>query len=273
MRQPVPILVANYHGGNVLRLCVESIRRYTPEGSYRLIVGNDHDIRKTDCDYLRACRERGWLEYFNAPERLYHGGVLNRLWNETPLGEARYAVNLDNDTQILAAGWLDEMIAPLERDPMALAVCDARPFNVVSTQGYVPPFYRFWLGAVTLAAYRDGMEVDWRFAYADRRDHPYSEMFCDVERMDLPQKHSTDFDDNRVAIDPGSKLWIKVHWENPKRYRVVPIPRSMSAKYRHIGHVSHFVDVPDDYDEYTIREKKTRIDFVRSELERLGCRA
>jgi hypothetical protein len=270
---PVPILIANYHGGDTLRLCVESIRRYTPEWSYRIIVGNDRDIMQTDNAYLRECRDKGWLEYVNAPERLHHGGILNILWNETDLGGAEYAVNLDNDTQVLTHGWLGELTAPLVRDPLAVAVCNARPFNVVSTQGYVPPFYQFWFAAMSVPRYREMGDIDWRFAYADRRDYPYSEMFRDVERMDLPQKRSSDFDDNRVAIDPGCKLWVKVHWDNPKGYRVLPIPHGMSAKYRHIGHVSHFVDVPDDYDDYTRREKRTRREFVIAELERLRCRA
>lgn len=270
MIDPVSILVANYKGGPVAELCIESVRRFTPEGAYRLIVLNDYDPLDTDGPYLRTARDRGWIELHEATERLYHGGALNRLLNE--ICDTRIAVNLDNDTQITGPDWLDAMTAPLDA-PDVLAVCDARPFNCVSTQGYVPPFYRFWFASMDMERYRDLGPIDWRFAYADRRVYPYSAMFKDVEGVDLPQKQAEEFDANRVCIDPGSQLWVKVHCENPKGYRVVPIPPSMSAKYRHIGHISHWADVPDDHDEWTRKNKRTRYAFVEAELRRLRCRS
>jgi len=262
---PVSILIANYKSGEAIELCLESVRRYTPEGSYRLIVLNDYDPTDLDGPYLRAARERGWIELYQAKERLYHGGALNVLWNE--IVQTPIAVNLDNDIEIRGPGWLEALTAPLAPD--VLAVCDERPRHVISEQGYCPAFYRFWFAAVNVAAYRDGMTVDWRFAYAKRNEPPYDRMLTPVAALDHPNKRGRGFDDNRVCLDPGSKLWVKVHCDNPKGYKVVPIPASAAGKFRHYGHVSLFADVPDDYDDYTRREKPARRAEIHKALERL----
>ncbi len=262
---PVSILVANYKSGDAIALCIESVRRFTPEGSYRLIVLNDYDPDDLDGPYLRAARERGWIELYQARERLYHGGALNVLWNE--IVQTPVAVNLDNDIEIRGPGWLETLTALLAPD--VLAVCDSRPHHAISEQGYCPAFYRFWFAAVNVNAYGDGMQVDWRFAYAKRNEPPYDRMLADVAKLNVIQKHAPGFDDNRVCLDPGSKLWVKVHAENPRGYKVLSIPPSMSGKFRHYGHVSYFADVPDDHDDYTRREKPARRAEIRTALARL----
>ena len=266
----VPILIANYRGGEVTQLCIESVWRYTPQGAYRIIVCNDYDPLDTDGPYLRTARDRGWIELIEPKERLHHGGVLNTLWNDTDLGDATLAVNLDNDVQIKDFGWLDDFRRSFD-DPLTLAACDLREHNCVSNQGYIPPMYRFWYAAVSVPAYRDLGGVDWRFAYASRADWPYSEMFKDVECLPLAQKKHPDFKPDLVALDPGSKLWVKVKHENPKGYWVVPVPASARAKHHHIGHVSHMAELPDDYDEYTRIHKQARRALISEELRRLRC--
>lgn len=268
----VPILIANWRGGEMLQLCIESIWRFTPQGGYRVIVCNDHDPLDTDGPYLRTARDLGQITLIEAKERLHHGGVLNVLWNETDLGDAEFAVNLDNDTQVTDFGWLDDLLGAF-RSPQTLGVCDARENNCVSNQGYIPPMYRFWFGALRVPLYRELGGVDWRFAYADRGAWPYSEMFKDVEHVHYPQKNSPEFRESCVALDPGSKLWVKAQYENPKGYTIVPVPASARAKHHHIGHVSHMTELPDDYDAYTRRHKKERRELITAELGRLRCQA
>jgi hypothetical protein len=268
----VPILIANWRGGEMLQLCIESIWRFTPQGGYRVIVCNDHDQLDTDGPYLRTARDRGWLTLIEPPERLHHGGVLNVLWNDTDLGDAEFAVNLDNDTQVTDFGWLGDLLSGF-RSPETLGVSDLREHNCVSNQGYIPPMYRFWYGALSVPLYRELGPVDWRFAYADRREYPYSEMFKDVENIHYSQKDSPEFRSECVALDPGSKLWVKVRYENPKGYKIVPVPANARAKHHHIGHVSHMVELPDDYDAYTRAHKQNRRKLIAEELRRLRCPA
>lgn len=262
---PVSILVANYKSGPAIELCIESVRRFTPEGAYRLIVLNDYDPEDLDGPYLRAAYARGWIELHQAKERLHHGGALNALLND--ICDTPVAVNLDNDIQVVASGWLGDATQALA--PGILAVCDARPHHAISTQGYCPAFYRFWFAVLNMDAYRDGMQVDWRFAYADRREAPYAQLLADTARLNVPQKLAPEFDENRVCLDPGSKFWVKVHCDNPKGYRVMPVPGHLATKYRHFGHVSYFADIPDDHDDYTRREKPARRAEVKAALAKL----
>lgn len=267
----VPILIANWRGGEVIQLCIESVFRYTPQGMCRVIVCNDYDSLDTDTAYLDDLAGKGWIDVIHTKARLHHGGVLNVLWNETNLCDAEFAVNLDNDTQITDFGWLEALLWPFD-NPKALGVCDLREHNCVSNQGYIPPMYRFWFGALRVPLYRELGGVDWRFAYASRKDWPYSEMFKDVENVSLPQKKHPDFKSDLVALDPGSRLWVKVRHENPNGYHIAPVPADARAKHHHIGHVSHMTELPDDYDDYTKMHKKHRRELISAELARLRAR-
>jgi len=264
---PVALLVSNYNSGDAIQLCVESIRRYTPEGAYKLIVYNDLCKNGIDDNYLRGCRDKGWLTLFeNTGEKaLGYQVVVNRLLHE--ICDTEKAVLLDCDIQIKAHGWLEDMARLLE-DPSALAVCDNRS-EAICSRGWCSGFYRFWFGGLNMAAYRDGMQVDWGFSEGDRREWPYCEMFKKIENADFPEKHVPGFDDNKVFNDPGSQLWLKVHFYNPKKYRVLEIPQPLASKFYHYGHVSFFYDIPDNYDDYTMRTKAIGLSRINAALRQL----
>ena len=261
MVEQVPILISNYNSGDAIELCVESIRRHTLGGLYKLIVFNDMNKNGRDMAYLSDCAKLGWLEYHQAVEHLGHGEVLNRLFKLA--GETSRAVLLDCDIQIKGDGWLDEGLSLL--GPSILAICDERPQYVIGAEGYCPGFYRAWFAFFNTDAYRDGMSVDWNFSYEDASQQPYADMFSGFASYPKPPG----FDPRRVCLDPGSKLWMKVHYDNPRGYQVMGIPSSLRAKFRHFSHVAYFYDVPDDHDDYTRRNKQTILTEIRGELERL----
>jgi hypothetical protein len=267
--KPVSLLVSNYNSGYAIQLLVESVRRFTPAGDYRLIVYNDLCKNGIDDTYLRGCRDRGWLTLYENPgdTALGYQVVVNRLLHE--ICDTERAVLMDCDIQIKGHGWLDDLMRPMD-DPSVLAVCDSRG-EAICGRGWCSGFYRFWFGGLNMTAYRDGMVVDWGFSEGDRREWPYSEMFKGLESTDFREKLVPGFDDNKVFDDPGSQLWNKIHYVNPKGYRVVPIPVELHKKFYHHGHISFFYDIPDDYDEYTRSQKPNRIRAIADELRKLRC--
>jgi hypothetical protein len=264
---PISILVSNYNSGDAIQLLVESIRRYTPEGTYKLIVYNDLCKNGIDDNYLRGCRDRGWLTLFeNTGEKaLGYQVVVNRLLHE--ICDTEQAVLMDCDIEIKEHGWLADLTKALS-EPKVLAVCNYRT-EAICRRGWCSGFYRFWFGGLNMAAYRDGMQVDWGFSEGNRSEWPYSEMFKRLERQDFLEKRVPGFEDNKVFNDPGSQLWIKVHYYNPKDYRVVDIPPRLEGKFYHYGHVSFFYDIPDDFDDYTRRTKAAGLTRISAALKQL----
>jgi glycosyltransferase involved in cell wall biosynthesis len=266
---PISILVSNYNSGEAIQLCIESIRRHTLEGAYKLIVYNDICKNGIDDKYLKDCRDRGWLTLFENPgeKALGYQAIVNRLLHE--ICDTEKAILMDCDIQIKAHGWLEDIVRLLE-EPSVLAVCDNRG-EAICGRGWCSGFYRFWFGGLNMTAYRDEMQVDWGFSEGDRSEWPYREMFKKIDHIDFPEKSVPGFDDNKVFNDPGSQLWIKIHFYNPKKYQVLEIPRHLASKFHHYGHVSFSYDIPDDFDDYTRRTKVANRSLIGAELARLRC--
>jgi len=262
---PASILIPNYRGGDALHLCLESIRHYTPEGTCQIIVANDYDPDGEDNAYLDRAAGTWGVSVHYAKRRLSHGAVLNWLVND--LCRTRRAVILDNDIEILAPGWLEESLRLLNGDRV-LAACDVRPQVVVSEQGYCLPFYRAWFCPLNMDIYRDMGAIDWEFAYADANAPPIAELVRPLREI----KKGPGFLESRACLDPGSKLWAKVHFDNPRGYRVLPIPSGISEKFRHIGHYSYLLDIPDGYSEEIRQDKIRKHAEVRRALEQLRAR-
>lgn len=257
------ILISNYNSFEAIQLCLESVRKHT-HYPHKIIVCNDLCVNGVDDGYLRECRDRGWIELYEAEKQLTHGGCLNVLVNE--LCDTDYAAILDCDVQIRGDGWLKELVAEAEKDPMTLAVVDYK-HEGVNPFGYRTGFYTFWFGLLNMRAYRDGMQVDWMLERADRRREPYRTLFSFLDG--IPKAPT--FDENLVLNDPGSKLWLKVMFDNPKGYKVVYVPPEIRAKYRHFGHIS-MISIPHPSHSEQVRiNREERFGAIREELRRLRC--
>lgn len=230
MTDSLSILISNYNSYEAIQLCIESVRRYSPP-DIKIIVYNDDCFNGIDDKYLREGRDKGWIELHEnlTGQLITHGGSLNKLVNE--ICRTDYAIVMDNDIQIKARSWIDDMFSYMKDG--VLAVCDWR-HECINNEGYVAGFYRFWLGLINMTAYRDGMQVDWMFERTERNKPPYDKMFLCLDGIPKP----AGFNENLVQLDPGSKLWVKVFYDNPKGYRVVHLPLSMKSKFYHHGHIS-----------------------------------
>lgn len=222
----VDILIPNYNGREALELCIESIAAYTSE-THRVIVYDDASTNSGEQDYLARAYGCGWVDkIIMGREHGGHGTSLNQLINEADT-TTRHAVIMDNDVQVLHKGWLSGLLG-LASDPKALISCTAKPNFGFCSRGYRPGMFLLWFGLINMTAYRDGMEVDWSFPEARRADEPWRTAFASLyppqdnsvfqHLMATQWEYRVDFDAEKVIFDPGSVLWCKMKYWNPKGY-------------------------------------------------------
>jgi len=250
----VSILIPNRNSFEAVQLCIESIRLHTEYPNYKIVVYDDYSVypqdgtmqpNPVDLPYLRACAEKGWITLIEGKEHKRHGGALNILVNE--VCDTDYAVVCDCDIWIKARGWLADLIRFAERDPKILIVCNQKRAGY-TIQGYRSGMFTLWFGLINMRAYRDGMQVDWNVRFGDRREEPYK---SEVAHLHPAEQNATfqmylekrgwkreKFDPNKVCNDPGSMLYLKWKYDNPKGYQAVHVPFHIEAKYKHFSHIS-----------------------------------
>lgn len=245
----VAVIVPNFNGREALQLCVESIAAYTPE-PHRVIVYDDASTVAGELDYLTRAHERGWVNQIIAStQHKGHGHALNVLVNGAAI-DADYAVVIDNDIEILRAGWLTAL-TELAYDRRILAVCDEKTTFGYCSRGYRPEMFLFWFGLLNMTAYRDGMQTDWAREWAWRAQEPYLSQFApyyppednaEWQQLRATQSWYSDFDREKVIFDPGATLWAKMRYENPKWYLSRPLTPALRASFHHYGHAQSWLE-------------------------------
>lgn len=285
----VAIVIPNRNGYDALPLCIESIRART-KYPHKIIVYDDFSSYRangktnrnlTDLEYLRACRDKEWIELHEGERPVGHGGALNFLLNARCKDEFDYAAVIDADICITQSGWLSAMIEEAEKHWQILAVCDLKAKGYCP-KGFRPALYLFWFGLIKLDAYRDGMQVDWSQKRADRREEPYLSEFADLyppEKNKYWQHYvkrgwdKSQFGKDRVVFDPGCCFYIKVRFSNPKNYRVISVPHSARQSYIHYEGCSRWLDPHNELTGHNANERNKRIASIRTEMEKLKCRS
>lgn len=269
MKKTVSILIPNYNSFDAIQLCIESVRKYT-KYPHKIIVHDDRCMNKIDDIYLAECEKKGWIILYSSKKQLGHGGSLNFLLHE--VCDTDYAMIMDCDVHIKAPGWLEGMITEGEKNPKTIAVVNSKAGGF-STVAYRPTFYMFWFGLLNMERYNDGMQVDWRRGTRDRRKEPFLTEFADCyppEKMKLFEKYDVGtFDRNSVWVDPGSWLYLKVRYDNPKGYIVVPVPDIINKQFHHFGHISMMGIPSPRHSEQTREKRKVRFAAINKELRRL----
>jgi|GEM_PF-1566354 len=274
------ILIPNYNSFEAIQLCIESIRKHT-QYPYKIIVYNDRCINSVDAIYLKDCLEKGWIhELYSGDVQQTHGGSLNILINEKC--KTDYAAIIDCDIWIKEDGWLEDLINEAEKNPMTLAVVDFKDGGYAFDGGYRTAFYLFWFGLINMKNYNDGMKTDWMLSVEDRRKEPYRSEFAAIyppEKNDyfmnlfkkghFPFKTVESWPRNRVVNDPGSQLYIKVKHDNPKGFKVVPLPSQVRKKFYHFEHIS-MISIPSPLHEEAVGiARRERFGMIKTELKKL----
>jgi len=279
------ILISNYNSFEAIQLAIESIRKHTHYPDYRVIVYNDYCINGIDSDYLKGCLEKGWIhELYEGDIQQTHGGSLNILINEKC--KTDYAAIIDCDIVIREDGWLEDLINGAERATNTLAVVDYKDKGYAFDGSFRTGMYLFWFGLLNMVAYHDGMEIDWRLSVSDRREEPYLSEFASLyppeknaywleqfRRGSWPYSRIEDCPRDNVVHDPGAKLYLKAKYENPKGYRVVPLPACVRRKYYHFEHISMLAIPHPSHDETVRAARETRFAMIRQELDGLRTQA
>lgn len=269
------ILIPNRNSFEAVQLCIESIRKYTKYPNYGIIVYDDGSNNGIDLEYLKQARKKGWIEEliigldkptFAHPD-MGHGGALNILINEAC--QTSLAMVVDSDVYIKDYDWLSGLIYEIDfrKD---LAVCDIIPKGMFTVQGYRMPSCDLSFGLINMEIYKDNMQVDWEPKRADRREEPFLSMFSDIyppERSEFFRRKGDkkNFQENQVIIDVGSNLWMKANYDNPKGYKVIPIPENLHSKYEHFGHMSLLSRTDEFKDNIKFLNLKTALKELRSQ--------
>lgn len=210
----VEILITNFNSGDTIALCIESIRKFT---SYPHTITVRDDASWTtprpedglfepynDIEYLRACRERGWVKLIEGERRISHGPGLGILLDQCT---ADLAMVLDCDIQLLRDGWLDLMVAEQERAGAAM----------VADLEYFPD---------------DNIHLQSWFFMMDMRQYPAIKDYWDyTPRRDgkgwrgtgyLIQEHIWEQGKAIAPLPPG----IKNYWHHPCHISVLSAPQT-----------------------------------------------
>ena len=258
------ILIPSMNAFEAVQLAVESIHKFTRYPGLQIIVYDDASENDVDLPYLREARDKGLItQLIEGRQHVSHGGALNILLNQ--VCETDLAVVMDCDVQIKTTSWIEPLIGMINK-PDILGVCDFR-HEAIRFGCYTAGFYKMWFGLLNMAAYRDGMQVDWRYGEATREAYPFNQMFTCLDGIVKPPG----FNENLVKMDPGSKLWVKIRYDNPKRYRMLFLPKWMNGKFHHYGHISmSSIPQPQHSDQVRIN-REVRFAQIKEELRRLRC--
>jgi glycosyltransferase involved in cell wall biosynthesis len=240
----VSILISNYNSFDAIQLCVESIRARTDYPNYQIIVHDDESPNGVDLPYLEAAEKRGWLRLIRGnkarwsgvdpkyPARgacYWHGCALNVLLNE--VCDTDFAFLMDCDIYIKDRSWLRLMVDAM--DDETLLVMDEWPPTIEHYWNNIIGRFLPWFGLINMAAYNDGMRVDWRHYMADAHDEPYRTLMARAENW-KEERHIN----KEIFMDTGANLWVKFMSDNPKGYRAKPLPAAVKAIFHHYEKIS-----------------------------------
>ena len=237
----VEILLTNFNGGDTIALCIESIRKFTayphtihvyddgtwetPRPDQGMTVGYD------DLKYLRAARDKGWIKLTEGGTRKMHGSCVNELMDACT---ADLAMLMDNDVQILAPGWLEEMAEYQAKHDAALIT------NIEHFPQDDNDCINSWFVMVDMSKYpliRD----DWEYRKREDGKGDY---------------RATGYFIYKNVLDKG------LFWK--------PTPPTVERKWRHYCHIA-VLSAPQAGGNWAVRQQ--RYALIQAELRRLRAKA
>lgn len=237
-RPKVSICVVNYKTALLTKLCVRSIRRFTPQ-PYELIVV-DNDSKDESLEYLRSVK---WIKLIERKiEHVKSGSWVHGTALDAGLEAAtgEFFVSLHSDTLIRREGWLDELLRP--------ALADSRLACSGCGKLDLKPEWLMFLKACT-----DVKEWLRRLFPTKRRDF-YVRTICALYRMETLRKENLHFAmDVEKNMTCGQQLYYELL---DKRYPVHAVPERVMASY--IYHLAHATMVLNKGEEFNVRSRTER---------------
>jgi len=218
-RPKTAICVVNYKTELLTKLCLRSIRRFTPQ-PYEVVVV-DNDSGDASLDYLRSLK---WIKLIERPGQVVKGGSWAHgtgLDAGFDASDAEFFVAMHSDTFIYREGWLDLLLQPAIENPKVACVgcgkLDLKPL---------------WL--TFLKSCTDVKEWLRRMRPGKRRDF-YIRTICALYRRETMLKESLRF---AMDVEAGMTCGQQLYYEMLDRgYLTKPVQEHQMASYIH--HLAH----------------------------------
>ncbi|MFZ2654239.1 MAG: glycosyltransferase [Victivallales bacterium] len=237
------ICIVNYKTEELTRLCLRSIRKFTADYPYDVVVV-DNDSGDASLEYLRSLK---WIRLIERPGQVVksgswaHGTALDL---GLDAAGTEFFVAMHSDTFVHKAGWLSE-IAGLAKPDVAC---------VGGGKLDLTPKWQLLLKQAT------DFQLWYRKLTSGKRRDFYIRTICGLYRTDILRKENLRF---AMNVDDGVTCGKQLYYELVDRgYRTVPIPPYKMAGY--IYHLAHATMVLNP--EFKVRkrtEKKCRRELMK----------
>ena len=240
----VTICIVNYKTEELTRLCLRSIRKFTKDRPYEVIVV-DNDSGDASLDYLRS---RSWIKLIERPGQVVksgswaHGTALDIGLGNT---SSEFFMAMHSDTFVHRDGWLSE-IANLADGKPEVACVGGGKLDLT-------PRWQILLKQAT------DVNLWIKKLRSNKRSDFYIRTICALYRTEILRKENLRF---AMNVDDGVTCGKQLYYELADRgYKTIPLQPYKMAEY--IYHLAHATMVLNP--EFTVRkrtEKKCRRELM-----------
>jgi len=225
------ICVVHYRTLELTRLCLRSLRRFTPEPCEVVVV--DNDSRDASTEYLRSL---SWIRLIErrptSPDRSGAWAHAAALDLGLEAARAPVFVSLHSDAFVRREGWLSTLLAPLDRDPRVASVGSGK------LEGEAPWRARWKALAEGLYAWKRRLQGRPRPAWFSR---PYHRTVCALYRTDVLRREGLSF---TMGFEEGFTAGQRLHFALEERgLALATIPEAqMETLVTHLAHATQVVN-------------------------------
>ena len=132
----VSILIPNMDHIEELKTCIDSIVKLTTYENYEIIVIENNSKEKTTFEYYKEIEKNPKIKVIYYPEKKFNYSKIINFGVKNATGE--YVMQLNNDTELLTANWLEELLGYAQRkDVGAVGVKLYYPDNTIQHVGAI----------------------------------------------------------------------------------------------------------------------------------------
>ena len=240
MDQPVSIILPNYKTPELTRLCLRSLRKFTPHDAIR-IIAVDNASGDESLEYLRSLPwvrliERTPADIDGMAPALMHTTAMDLALREV---ETPFVLSFHTDTIVYSPDWLDFLLGRINRSDKIAGVGSWK-------LEFVPPLKRFG----------KSLEDSLKRALGKRKaEFRFLRSHCALYRTDLLKRHTRGFGDGECA---GSSIHRCL---TAAGYEMEFIPPEILIKYMdHLNHATMILNP-------AIGSRKTAAPKARQSLE------